>query len=102
MFAAALTVAPAIAYMVPRNTPTDQLRELSKEACEVEDNWFQPLNGSPRLKMRTSYYGNLAFQHNPSISAHVPHLQRYVRRLRCRDAGEVPTPGKDACPQDLP
>jgi len=68
VFAAALTVAPAIAYMVPRNTPTDQLRELSKEACEVEDNWFQPLNGSPRLKMRTSYYGNLAFQHNPSDS----------------------------------
>lgn len=62
VFAAARAVTNNVAYMVPRNTPTWQLKELTEEGCEVEDNWFLGVQGdAARMKMRTAYFGDLGF-----------------------------------------
>jgi len=62
VWAAAKAITSNLAYMVPRNTPTRQLKELDEGGCEVEDNWFQGLHSdSPRMKMRTAYFGELGF-----------------------------------------
>ena len=68
VFAAASSITHNIAYMVPRNTPTQQLRDLSEARCEVEDNWFQGAQSdSARMKMRTAYYGDLAFNYDGDL-----------------------------------